>query len=211
MKFPFDSSRNPHSGVNNGAFTVMELMTALAVFSLVVAATVAIQLFAMRVYTLAGTKISAATGARKVLGAIRDSIRSSKLTYVGTYNPSDGSGFVQAPDGSPQKGNALALSFSDGGNYVIFYQDSSSPTNLLCSVSNGVVTVLAKYVTNYYCFRAEDYQGNTLSNYQSLPVIDITLQFYQWEYPLAHIGNGSAANYYNWYRLETKVTRREKD
>ncbi|HKW28466.1 MAG TPA: hypothetical protein VJT54_03960, partial [Verrucomicrobiae bacterium] len=91
----------------------------------------------------------------------------------------------------------------------VFYKDPANPTNIVCSLINGRLDILAKYVTNYYCFQAEDYQGNVLTNYDNNPVIRVTMQFSQWEYPIAVIG-GNAANAYDYYQLRTRVARREK-
>ena len=195
------------------AFTLAEMMVAVAIFSLVVAATVAVQLFGMRIYTLAATKISATSDARHVLNAMCNNIRAAKQTYVGTYNPTTSGPFVQVPDGSPQMGNALALLFTNAAssNYLIYYQDSTQPTNLLCMVTNGVTTVLAKYMTNYYCFQAEDYQGNVVTNYNNHVVIHVIMQFYEWEYPIAYVATNNALNAYGWYRLETRISRRDND
>ncbi len=188
-----------------------EILIALAVFSLLVAAMVSIQLFAARVYTLAATKLSATTGARETLNATRDRIRAASIVLVGNYSPSSGNGFSQISNGLPQIGNAIAIQLTNAPatNSLIFYKDPSNPTNLICSVSNGTVRVLARWVTNYYCFQAEDYQGNVLTNYQNNPVIRVTLQFSQWEYPIAVVG-GNAVNAYDYYQLRTRVTRRAK-
>jgi hypothetical protein len=72
--------------------------------------------------------------------------------------------------------------------------------------------MLANYVTNYYVFSAEDYQGNFITNstaYLNNGVIHITLQFDQWEYPIGFIGS-NAINAYDFYRLTSRVTRRCK-
>ena len=192
-------------------FTLTEIMVAMAVFSLVIIAMVSVQLFGMRVYTLAATKLIATTSARETLNAMRDRIRSANIVMVGTYNPANGAGFVQITNGLPQIGNALEIQYTNAvaTNSFVFYKDPANPKNNVCSLINGSVNVLAKYVTNYYCFQAEDYQGNVLTNYQNNPVIRVTLQYSQWEYPIAVIG-GNAINAYDYYQLRTRVSRREK-
>jgi type II secretory pathway pseudopilin PulG len=210
MKIPL---HNPDRLVCRGTagFTLVEMMVSATIFmAIYVGVMVAIQIFGMRVMTLAQTKLSATTGARKTLDAMRDSIRSATFVYVGTYTTN--AGFAQAPLNSLQTGNALQVVYTNNIDTTnIYYQDSTQATNLMCSVSNGVVTVLAKYVTNYYCFTAEDYQTNVLVNYQNNPVIHVVLNFSQWEYPMAYIGGASnAANAYDYYRLQTRICRRSK-
>jgi prepilin-type N-terminal cleavage/methylation domain-containing protein len=193
------------------AFTLTEIMVVMAIFTLVVAGVVSVQLFGMRVNTLAATKLIATTGGRETFNTMRDIIRSANVTLVGTYSPTSGQGFIQTTNGLPQIGNALQVQYTNfpNTNTYIFYKDPSNPKNLVCSLNKNKVNKLASYVTNYNCFQAEDYQGNILSNYQNNPVIRITLQFSQWEYPIAVIG-GNAVNAYDYYQLRTRVTRRAK-
>jgi prepilin-type N-terminal cleavage/methylation domain-containing protein len=193
------------------AFTLTEIMVTMAIFSLVVAGVVSVQLFGMRVTTLAATKLIATTAGRETFNSMRDIIRSGNVTLVGTYSPSSGQGFIQMTNGLPQVGNALEVQFTNfpNTNTYIYYKDPSNPQNIVCSLNKGTVDTLATYVTNSYCFQAEDYQGNILTNYQNNPVIRVTLQFSQWEYPIAVIG-GNAVNAYDYYQLRTRVTRRAK-
>ncbi|HLZ54365.1 MAG TPA: prepilin-type N-terminal cleavage/methylation domain-containing protein [Verrucomicrobiae bacterium] len=204
-------NKPPGRGTMVSGFTLTEIMVAMAIFSLVIIAMVSVQLFGMRVYTLAATKVIATTGARETLNAMRDRIRSANIVMVGIYNPANAAGFVQITNGLPQIGNALEIQYTNGvsTNNFVFYKDPSNPTNIVCSLINGTANILAKYVTNYYCFQAEDYQGNVLTNYDNNPVIRVTMQFSQWEYPIAVIG-GNAANAYDYYQLRTRVARREK-
>jgi len=145
------------------------------------------------------------------LNLIRDQVRSSQQVYVGIYTNST---FSQITNGQPQQGNALQLTWSTNSSYgnanVVYYQDPA--TTNLWSVSNNVSTVVANYVTNYYCFQAVDYTGtNVLTNYQNNPVIFVTLQFSQWEYPIGYIGNSTnGLNAYDYYVLRSQIARRVK-
>jgi prepilin-type N-terminal cleavage/methylation domain-containing protein len=190
------------------AFTLPEMMIVMAIFSLVVAAMVSLQLFAARIYLLAGTKISATTDGRKTLNAMRDSIRGANVVMVGSFISNK---FTQVSNTLPQVGSALAIQYTNAGttNMLIFYKDQTDPRNVLCEMSNSSPVIIAKYITNSICFQAEDYQGNILTNYQNNPVIRINLQFSQWEYPIAVIGSNSV-NAYDFYQLRTRIARREK-
>lgn len=195
------------------AFTLLEMMVGLGIFlGIFIGVMVGLQIFGLRVYTLAATKLSATAGARKTLNALREQIRSAKTVYVGTYTLGT---FSRITNGLPQTGNALQVYFSETNNApaglpVIYYQDASSSTNALYSISNNVVNLLANYVTNRCVFTAEDYQANILTSYNNNPVIRVTLQFYQWEYPIGFVGD-SGFNAYNFYRLQTRVSRRAKE
>jgi len=188
-------------------FTLVEMMTVMTIFVLMVGAMVSVQVFGLRVYTLAGTKITATTAGRELLNDIRDRVRSAKVVYVGTYSNNT---FLSIPSGSSQVGNALQIfpaTNTPVANAIVFYMDPSS--NVVNMVSNGVGSVEVKYMTNYYCFQAENYQQTILTNYQDNPVISITMMFYQWEYPIGYVG-GVAANAYDFYRLHTRIARRSK-
>jgi hypothetical protein len=54
-------------------------------------------------------------------------------------------------------------------------------------------------------FAAEDHLGNVLTNSQNNRVIGLRLQFYQIAFPVVAVGPG---NYYDFYQLRTRVTRR---
>jgi hypothetical protein len=65
--------------------------------------------------------------------------------------------------------------------------------------------VVANFITNSTIFSSEDAFGNVLTNNQNNRVIALKLQFYQMQYPIVRIGPG---NYYDFYQLSTKTTRR---
>src|SRR5215472_4970478 len=64
------------------AFTATEIMMAIAIFSFVIAGMLSVQLFGLRVYTLAATKAAATTGARETLNSMRDRIRSANVVLL---------------------------------------------------------------------------------------------------------------------------------
>lgn len=199
-------------------FTLAELMVALAIFGFLIGGMVAVQVFGLRVQTLAATKLIATQNGRETLDAMRDQIRSANQVYVGIFDPSAGT-FSRITN-APQIGNAIQLFTSTNWaspNYTIFYQDPS--VNTVYSVTNNPattnvldgLTVLAQYMTNYYCFDAEDYRQVVLTNYLYLnnPVIGITMAFSQWEYPIGYVG-GVGVDAYDYYYLRTHITRRLK-
>ena len=203
-------ARNPSPGraCAAGGFTLIEIVVTSAIFLMVVLAMVAVQIYGLRVYTLAATKLTATAGGREALNNMRDTIRGGKTLYVGIYSNST---FTIIPNGQTQTGNALQVYSSTNGsatNALVFYMDPVK--NNMSELYNGTVSVLANYMTNYYCFTNEDYMGNTLTNYQNNPVIHLTMQFYQWEYPIGYIGS-QALNAYDYYTLQTRISRRAKD
>jgi type II secretory pathway pseudopilin PulG len=199
------------------AFTLVEMMINLGVFSLVVAAIVATQLFALRMYTLAATKVAATSGGRQAMNIVRDSIREAKTLQVGNCTVS-GNVPTFTPDSitTNAQGNALQVfTNTDTTKFTLFYLDTTTTTNKLkmCTTTTGgtnfsTPVVLASYITNNFIFWAEDYLGHLTNNNQNSRCFELILQFYQWEYPVAAVGPG---NMYDFYQLRTRATRRTID
>ena len=185
------------------AFTLPEILVAMAVFSLVVVAIVSIQLYGMRMYRISETKLAATAIGRRALNQIRNDIRTAKILEVGNAGET---GFTNIADNLPQIGNALQVyPTTNRNNYVRYYLDPDDKSLRQFDSVSGEVQVMANYVTNQLVFQAEDYQGNILTNDQNNRVIRVMMELYQWEYPVASAGMGGL---YDYYRLQTRVTRR---
>jgi hypothetical protein len=205
---------------NISAFTLVEMMMSVWIYLILfVGVMVAIQLFALRVYTLAATKLTATAGGRAALNQIRDDIREAKTLQVGTLLTAGDATTFQAVSGT-NGAKGLALQIFPTTNtlpYMVYFLDTSGATNYLkqyikSANSNATTGTLAGYITNTIIFDAEDFQGNIVSNnLKNNQVYSLTLQFYQWEYPIAVIGTNSGLNAYNYYQLRTKVCRRALD
>ena len=202
------------------AFTLIEMMVSVGIYlSLFIGVMVAIQLFGLRVYTLAATKLTATADGRKAMNQMRDDIRQAKTLQVGKLGtPGSPTTFTNLIGTNLAQGTALQIfPTTNALPYTIYYLDTSTSTNYLkvYSVnSNNVATTvkLASYITNSIIFEAEDYGGHPVTNsLQNNQVYSLTLQFYQWEYPIAFTGPGHALNEYNYYQLRTKVCRRALD
>jgi len=216
------------------AFTLVEMLIATAVFSLLILVTVSIQIYAMRVYTLAATKLSATEEARATMNDIRDQVRGARLVYVGNYTNVTGDppiDFVPISNGNAQQGNALMIYPTTGTNsFTLVYLQAQtnnsfagsdeggsvpSGTNsiYLLTFTNGTLEIsndIADYVTNQVVFDAENFMGSVLSTNENNYLIHMTLNFSQWEYPIAYIGSNDF-NAYDYYQLNTVMTRRDTD
>ena len=190
-------------------FTMSEMMITMGIFTVIIGAMVGVQLFGLRVYTLAATKLTATTDGRETLNKIRDAIRSSKTIEVGTYSSGT---FTSISNGFPQVGNCIRIYSSTNlftTNFLVIYQDPASNMVFSKIGSSGTTEVLAKYMTNYYCFWSEDCYGNTVTTNQNDLVIRMQMNFFQWEYPIGFVGT-NAANAYDYYFLRTTISRRCK-
>ena len=64
------------------AFTLTEIMVAMAIFSMVIAAVIYANMFGLRLYMLVQSKLSSTEDARRVVNDVRDRIQSAKLVEI---------------------------------------------------------------------------------------------------------------------------------
>jgi type II secretory pathway pseudopilin PulG len=216
------------------AFTLTEMVVAITVFTLVVLATVAVQIYASRVYTLAGTTLNTAQQARMTMNDIRDTVREARIVYVGNYQAAAGNplnNFSVVANGGLQQGNALEIfpSPNNTNNFTLVYLQPGNGTSftvfspsgailntnslIRITYTNGMLAAsndIADYVTNQIVFDAEDFEGNVLTANENNYLIHMTLDFSQWEYPIAMVGTNSF-NAFDYYQLNTVMTRRDTD
>ena len=105
-----------------------------------------------------------------------------------------------------QKGSALELNPTTNFNqYVRYFYDTND--SKLKRTTDGVSStyVVANSVTNRTVFRAEDYDGKPRVTSDNNRIIAMELSFYQIQYPITPVGPG---NYYDFYQLRSKITRR---
>lgn len=197
---------NPTKKSSQG-FTLAELLVASTIFLIfIVGAMVAVQIYGLRVYNLASTKIKATANARETMNDIRDRIRSAYDVNVGIYTNSN---FYNITNNQTQRGNAIQIFplTNDVSTAVVFYSDVASSNNVLNMVVNSVVSQAVTNMTNFFCFQNEDYRGNVVSNNIGGRVITIIMQFNQLAFAIGYV-NGTRANAYDFYRLRSRITRR---
>jgi Tfp pilus assembly protein FimT len=205
----FHSSRRRQEGL-----TLVEMMTTVAIFTLVVGAFVYANMFGLRYNELANSKLGASEQARLGFDLLTADIRSAKIWAVGNGNSSS---FTPIPNGSAQAGNAVQMSpTSDTNTYARYYIDSdtnttSNPNGRLCRIdSTGNYQILADFLTNTFGtnFQAQNYQGSNVTDLQYKYVLAAKLEFYQYQFPKTYVGPGY---YYDYYCLQFKVTPHNPD
>ncbi len=199
-QLPGRHQRGPRP-VRRLGFTLTEMMVGTALFSVVVLGVLSMHLFGLRMFSITATKLGASQGSRSALDHVRDEIRSGKILVVGNGGRS---AFTNIAWGQPRLGNCLQIyATSDTNSYIRYYLDTSDQALKRVTSTNGQPEIIAKYLTNRVVFAAEDCLGHCLTNDQNNRVIRMTLEFYQWEFPVASVGA-----YYDYYRLQTRTTRR---
>src|SRR5271170_7517502 len=115
---------------NVSAFTLVEMMISVGIYLVIfIGVMIAIQIFALRIYTLAATKLSATGDARKALNQIRDDIRQAKMLQVGTLGTAgQPTTFTAVSGNSAAQGGALQIysTTNVGVPYTIYYLDTTS-------------------------------------------------------------------------------------
>lgn len=194
------------------AFTLVEMMITSAVFLLLFTAIIYTYIFALNLHETDRIKLTASDEARKTLNQLVDEIRSANKVRIGNRT---GTNFVPCGTNGFQLGNAIQIYPTNTSNVWLqyYYETNTVPTNyfsrlMFVSYSNSAqpVQAIASSVTNTLpVFTAEDSYGNVITNNLNVNVIGVCLQFRQLQYPLVNIG---PTNYFQYYQLHTRITRR---
>ncbi|MDB6016118.1 MAG: hypothetical protein JWR19_607 [Pedosphaera sp.] len=203
------NSRCDGSGQCEGAFTLAETIITFAVFMLLMGGILYGYLFGLNLHQITRVKLGATDDARKAVIQLTDEIRSANRIKVGDGTLTN---FNEAGTNALQLGNAIQIYPTNNTSIWIryFYETNAASANYtkLLRSTDGINAnpVMLGGITNIVpIFSSEDSYGNTLSNNFNNRVIGVTLQFYQIEYPIVKIGPG---NYYDFYQLHTRITRR---
>ncbi len=156
----------------NQGYTLVEVIFASAIFTLIMGSIISLNLFAARASQGLSRQLEMSSNTR-VLNRLLMEIKSAQSVSIRNY---DGSRFLIIPPGTPQRGNALILTL---------YDTSNSPRQVVYWLSNNNLyraTVNASderlwlgNVTNSQPFSAQDYLGNTLSNLIDRVVINVDM------------------------------------
>ena len=180
------------------AFTLTELMVSAAILILLVGGIVSANLFGLRMFQIEQNKLNASDQARKIVGVMMDEIHECQSFQVGTFTNGT---FTGLPLGAPQIGPALIVyPTTNLTNYIMYFVNTADQKFRRATSVPGSTRIVAQSVTNATdLFRAQDYQGNLLTNSQDNTVLHLKLEFYE------ATRYGVPPDY---YKLETSATRR---
>ena len=185
------------------AVTLVEVLITMVTAVMVVGAIMGAYIYALRIVQFTKPKLTASDEARQVISLLTEEIRAARLIKIGTGGMTN---FTEAGAFAPQIGSALQLYPTTNYNsFVRYFWDASDKK--LKRTTNGMTStyVLANSVSNEFVFRAEDHLGQPSTNNFNNRVIAMDLQFYQLQYPIVMVGPGQ---YYDFYQLRAKITRR---
>jgi hypothetical protein len=185
------------------AVTLIELLVTMTLTTFVVGGVVYSHIMGGRLMQFAAAKLGASDSARKAFGKLQDEIRASTTIQIGDGTATN---FTAIPNGTAMQGRAIQIFPTTNNNWWIryFYVTNNSELRRVTS-SNATPQLIASYVTNAVLFSKEDYLGNTLSADTGNSTVNIRLQFYQLSYPMTKVGTN---NFYEYFQLQTRVTRR---
>jgi prepilin-type N-terminal cleavage/methylation domain-containing protein len=185
------------------AFTLPEVLVAMGIFVGLMAMMMVANMFGIRMHEMTKVKLGASDEARRAVNLLSSEVRSAKIIRIGN---GDAAEFTEVPINTLQQGSAIQIHpTTNTGDFVRYFWDSADSRLKRTLNGSNIVTVVANFITNQLVFTSEDGLGHVLTNNQNNRVIGLKLEFYQLQYPVTKIGPG---NYYDYYRLSTKVTRR---
>ena len=194
------------TGRRLAGFTLPEMLVASAVFSLTVLGFVCCQLFGMRQDQWVNSKIGASDLARLSFDDMANHIRAAKIWQVGNGNLTS---FTGLPLATNQRGNALKVSMTtDTNQYYLYYFDTNACKLYRGHSGNATTTCIAQYLTNTMYFQAQNYHGDNQTDLTHKGVIDVVMQFCQYQYPITKVGPGCL---YDYYKLEMRLTPHAPD
>lgn len=192
-----------HRKVFTHAFTLVEIMVSMAILFMFIAGLLYAQLFGVRMFEITKAKLGASDDARQAISLLISEIRTAKIVKVGTGGLSS---FTPTPTNTAQIGNSLQVyATTNTNNFIRYFWDSTDSKLKRTTNGSSTVNVVAHFITNNLVFRAEDFRGSVTTNDQNNRVIAMDLQFYQIEFPIYIIG---PSNYFDYYELRNKITRR---
>ncbi len=200
-------SRMRVSALGWQAFTLVEVMVSMGIFSLATLGLITLHFFGQRHDQLVQSKLGASDQSRRAFDRLTEDIRAAKIFSIGNGSFSN---FTEIALGTAQQGNAMRLQLTTNNSiYMVYYfdtgerklyrQHSGSPLPARTLIASGLTNVTA----NSMSFRAENYRGDIQTDRTHKGVVGVLLEFAEYQYPLTQVGPGLR---YDYYKMQFKVT-----
>ena len=197
---------SPRALARRRAFTLIEILVTMITTMMVIGATLAAYAYGLRTVEYVNPKLGSSDEARRAISLLTDEIRAARSIRIGSGTLST---FSEVGPWALQQGNSIQVYPTvDTNSYIRYFWDSSDERLKRTTNGSSATLVIANWVSNrtdQTIFKCEDYSGQVLSNSANNRVISMELNFYQIQYPKTAVGPG---NYYDYYRLSAKFTRR---
>lgn len=182
-------------------------MISMSIFSMAMLGLIALHLFGQRQDQLVQSKLGASDQSRRAFDRLTEDIRAAKIWNIGNGSFAT---FTAITNGTAQQGNAVRLQLTtDPTKFVVYYFDTSerklyrqhsgSPLPARALIASGLTNATA----NSMSFRAENYRGVMQTDLTHKGVVNVLLEFAEYQYPITQVGPGLK---YDYYKIEFKVT-----
>jgi len=187
----------PLANRSDAAFTLVEVMVAMALFSLVMVAIIACNFAGLELTEFVRPKIENAQYARRTVSRLIAEVRCANSIEVGTGTTNS---FTPVGSSQAQTGNALRIYPSTNlSQFIYYFHDAGSATMRRIPILSSNAYTIATAVTNHSVFTMESFSGNVLTNSQNNAVMSVLLQMRR-----QSAWKGIA----DFYQVRAKVTRR---
>ncbi len=184
-------------------FTVTEIMVASVIFLFVIGGVMTTHYFGLSMYGMTQERLGASDAMRRALNLLNTEIRSARSLLIGTGSLSS---FTEVPINTLQQGNSIQIyPTTDTNVFIRYYLDTADKKLKRLTNAPSSAKVIAEAISNTTVFSCQDFRGTTITNRFGNYVLDVRLQFFELQGSKIPIGPG---NYYNSYKLHTKVTLR---
>jgi hypothetical protein len=197
---------------NIHAMTFIEMMTTMGLFTILLTGMFTVFIFGQRYDQFVNSKIGATDLARMACQKLLRDIHGCKGVQVGTNY--GGTNFVAIANNAAQIGTAIQLSYNTNWttNLIEYYYDPTNQCLDRCTQGVSGYVVIANFITNTFRFSELSCTNGQLSNILTTidnePVVDVFMEFYQFQYPLTTIASNQIFDY---YKLEFTATSRNYD
>lgn len=181
--------------------SLTKTLVGLGLFAFCLVGTLCLDPFGPRTFGLTAMTVSGTGDSRALLNQLSNELRSGPRVYVGT---GDAAHFARASRGALQQGNAVRIYATADQSFVTYFVDPCDHTLKRATSDSPRSQVLAAGVANSQAFFAEDYQGHTISGFQTGRAIRMTLDLQTPNLLSRLIPSGGSQS----CRLQAKVARR---
>ena len=183
------------------AFTIVEMMVTMSVFSLTILGVVYAHMFGLKQDQLVASKLGASDQSRRSFDALVRDIRGAKIWTIGNGNDTT---FTPIANGTSQKGTALRVNLTtDTNKYIVYYFNTAASELRRRRTGEAGNTLIASHLTNAMYFQAENSRGSIQTNLSHKGVINCSMEYAQYQFPLTRVGQGYL---YDFYKMSFKVT-----
>lgn len=185
------------------AFTITETLISMSLLTMVIGGVVYSHVMGMRLNAITMAKLGVSQQARRAFNRLQDEVRSATTVTIGNGTAT---AFTAISNGTAQAGMAVQIyPTTNNATWVRYYFETNLTELRRVDSTLAAPVTIAQYLTNSIIFQAEDHAGTVLTGPSNNRVLSVCLRFYQLEYPQTKIGTNNA---YDFYKLESKITRR---